>query len=226
MGYRININGDFSRADLRFGSVKFDEVSASDLNQPTALGQQNAGSVATASMLRTDMDPVIADNKALPETVVTLSVNATERDDINDVLRPLVAMQRRCPFWASVWIPVTTRRWRPRPRTWARSSAGRRRRATRSGRCTGACSRNFSPSARAAPTTRSSPRTATTSSSPLGTPSPGTGLRARIPHRRPGSHVRAVLGRVPDRPAVPHRQRRTERGGAAAARARRVRGTD
>lgn len=93
--------GELDIGDLRFGSIRFNEVDPSDLNQPTAVGQQNAGSVATTSMLRTDMDPVIADNKALPETVITISLNATQRDDVNDVLRPLVAMQRRCPFVAA-----------------------------------------------------------------------------------------------------------------------------
>lgn len=83
---------------MRFGSVKFNEVDESDLNQPTAMSQQNAGTVARANLLRTDMDPIISDNKTLPEVITTISLNATQRDDVNDVLRPLVAMQRRCPF--------------------------------------------------------------------------------------------------------------------------------
>ncbi len=49
-------------------------------------------------MLRTDMNPVLSDNTVLPETVVTLSINATDRDDVNRRLRPLVAMHRRMPF--------------------------------------------------------------------------------------------------------------------------------
>lgn len=92
--------GEVDIGDLRFGSVKFDEIEPSDLNQPTSIGQQNAASVATAEMLRTDMDPVISDVKSLPETVLTISLNATERDDVNRRLRPLVAMQKRLPFCA------------------------------------------------------------------------------------------------------------------------------
>lgn len=76
----------------------FDEKDPSDLYQTSAINQQNAGSAGMPQMLRTDMNPVISDNTALPETVVTLSINATERDDVNRRLRPLVAMHRWMPF--------------------------------------------------------------------------------------------------------------------------------
>lgn len=84
--------------DLRFGSVMFDEADPSDLNQVSSINQQNAGSVGMAQMLRTDMNPVLSDNTVLPETVVTLTINATDRDDVNRRLRPLIAMHRRMPF--------------------------------------------------------------------------------------------------------------------------------
>ena len=92
------VEGEIDIGDLRFGSVMFDEADPSDLNQTSAINQQNAGSVGMPQMLRTDMNPVISDNTALPETVVTLSINATERDDVNRRLRPLIAMHRRMPF--------------------------------------------------------------------------------------------------------------------------------
>jgi hypothetical protein len=93
--------GELDIGDLRFGSVKFDEKDPSDLNQPTSIGQQSSGAVATSQLLRTEMNPVLADNKGLPETVVTLSLNATDRDDVNRRLRPLIAMHKRMPFCAA-----------------------------------------------------------------------------------------------------------------------------
>lgn len=97
------VEGEMDLGDLRFGSVMFDEVmfdekDPSDRNQVSAINQQNAGSVGMAQMLRTDMNPVLSDNTVLPETVVTLTVNATDRDDVNRRLRPLVAMHRRMTF--------------------------------------------------------------------------------------------------------------------------------
>jgi len=92
------VEGEMDLGDLRFGSVMFDEKDPSDLNQVSAINQQNAGSVGMAQMLRTDMNPVLSDNTVLPEMVVTLTVNATDRDDVNRRLRPLVAMHRRMPF--------------------------------------------------------------------------------------------------------------------------------
>lgn len=90
--------GEIDIGDMRFGSVKFEEARPEELNQPTSVSQQNAGSVMRIPMIRTDMDPVAADTRVSPEIIMTLTVNATTRDDVNNVLRPLVAMQRRFPF--------------------------------------------------------------------------------------------------------------------------------
>lgn len=90
--------GEIDIGDLRFGSDLETAIDPSHLNQPTALVQQNVGSVGLVDMLRTDMSVVIGDNRTLPEVTITIALNATTRDDVNQVLRPLIAMQRRLPF--------------------------------------------------------------------------------------------------------------------------------
>jgi hypothetical protein len=87
--------GEIDIGDLRFGSDIETAIKPSHLNQPTAVVQQNVGSVGLVDTLRTDMSAVIGDNRTLPEITVTVALNATTRDDVNLVLRPLIAMQRR-----------------------------------------------------------------------------------------------------------------------------------
>lgn len=90
--------GELDIGDLRFGAVLGLHLDDRHLNQPTSLTQQNAGSIGIVENLRTDMGTIIGDNTPLPEVLVTISLNATIRDDVNRMLRPLVAQQRRMPF--------------------------------------------------------------------------------------------------------------------------------
>lgn len=98
----VPIDGELDIGDLRFGASLSNPFAwPGSHNQPTALAQQSAGTVGMVDVIRTDMSPIIGDSRILPEVLVTISLNATVRDDVNKVLRPLVAMQRRIPFTAA-----------------------------------------------------------------------------------------------------------------------------
>ncbi|RME29029.1 MAG: hypothetical protein D6800_03180 [Candidatus Zixiibacteriota bacterium] len=90
--------GEIDIGDLRFGSVWSKELRPEHLNQPTAITQQNVGAVGVIELIRTDTAAIVAENRNLPEVLLTLTVNGSVRDDVNQVLRPLVAMHRRFPF--------------------------------------------------------------------------------------------------------------------------------
>ena len=97
------IEGELDIGDLRFGAslITVEEnptLDESSLNQPTSLTQEAGGVAGEVNLLRTDTNPIIGDNRALPEALVTLTINGSTRDDVNNALRPLVAMQRRFPF--------------------------------------------------------------------------------------------------------------------------------
>ena len=52
--------GEIDIGDLRFGSSLDDYLLEEHLNQPTAVTQNNAGSVGLIDVLRTDMSTVLA----------------------------------------------------------------------------------------------------------------------------------------------------------------------
>jgi|GEM_PF-2456066 len=101
--------GEIDIGDMRFGAMLFDgarfrSVEDSELTQPTEFTGQVQTSVQIIPLLRTDTQATVNEAADVSDVQLVLTVNATYRDDVNRVLRPLVAMVRRIPF-----IPVRGR---------------------------------------------------------------------------------------------------------------------